>query len=114
MERPGSLPYSEKNTKAIEGLLGRVRSLNPSARARLLTMLNDEMDLPYLDMMEREYAKLFRTLTPTHAIELRGRFVKALNEQRGYLVGLVRNILQECGDKELQPSEEELQSDSQE
>ena len=60
-----------------------------------MTMLDEEMDLPYLDAMEREYAAAFRRIAPEHATHLRGRFVQALNDQRAYLVGLVRNVLQE-------------------
>ena len=101
-----------EHTRAIEKLLVRVRGLNKDARARLGTMLDDEMDLPYLDVMEREYAKLFQTLAPDQSVDLRGRFVKTLNEQREYLVGIVRNVLQEPDENALPLQDEGLQSNS--
>ena len=94
MELPASFPDPKTNIQAIESLLDRVRSLDKEARTRLAVMLDDEQDLPYLDVMEREYAKAFREVAPDHATMLRGRFVTALNEQREFLVGLVRNVLQ--------------------
>jgi urease accessory protein UreE len=65
-------------------------------------MLNEELDLPYLDVMEREYAKTFRRIAPDHANLLRSRFVRALNDQREYLIQLVRNVLQEQDGNALQ------------
>lgn len=100
MELPAIFPNPETNAPQIESLLDRVRTLDKDARIRLATMLDDEMDLPYLDLMEREYAKAFRQVAPDHATMLRGRFVTALNEQREFLVGLVRNVLQEEDKKE--------------
>lgn len=95
MELPASFPNHEKNAQAIEALLERVRKLDPAAKARLAAMLDNEMDLPYLDAMEREYAKAFQRIAPGHATVLRGRFVLALNEQREFLVGLVRKVLRD-------------------
>jgi hypothetical protein len=95
MQLPSCFPNPQRNSKAIESLLERVRGLDPDSKNRLAAMLDDEMDLPYLDVMEREYASAFRRIAPDHANQLRGRFVQALNEQRSFLVGLVRNVLQE-------------------
>lgn len=100
MELPAIFPNPETNAPQIESLLERVRTLDKDARNRLATMLDDEMDLPYLDLMEREYAKAFRQVAPDHATMLRGRFVTALNEQREFLVTLVRNVLHEETEKE--------------
>ncbi|HOE96498.1 MAG TPA: hypothetical protein PLS90_06530 [Candidatus Sumerlaeota bacterium] len=96
MELPASIPDNERNNQAIEALLNRVRGLDKEARSRLSSMLDDEVDLPYLDNMEREYAKAFRNIAPEHANVLRGRFVRALNEQRAFLIGMVRNALTEA------------------
>lgn len=93
MELPASFPNRQANAEAIEALLERVRSLDKDAKARLSTMLDDEVDLPYLDIMEREYAKAFTQIAPDNAVMLRGRFVMALNQQRERLVGLVRKEL---------------------
>lgn len=101
MDLPPSIPNHERNIQAIQALLERVRGLNRDARSRLAAMLDDELDLPYLDAMEREYAKAFRSIAPEHANTLRGRFVTALNEQREFLVAQVRNILQEGSESEL-------------
>jgi histidinol dehydrogenase len=95
MQLPSCFPNPQRNGKAIETLLERVRNLDDDAQKRLATMLDDEMDLPYLDVMEREYAMAFQKIAPDHATQLRGRFVQALNEQRTFLVSLVRNVLQE-------------------
>jgi hypothetical protein len=95
MQLPSCFPNPQRNGKAIETLLDRVRGLDDEAKKRLAAMLDDEMDLPYLDVMEREYAMAFQKIAPDHATQLRGRFVQALNEQREFLVGLVRNVLQE-------------------
>lgn len=102
MELPASFPNPQRNAQAIEGLLDRVRRLDKDAKARLSAMLNDELDLPYLDVMEREYAKTFRRIAPDHANMLRSRFVTALNDQRSHLIGLVRKVLQEGSDTLLQ------------
>lgn len=102
MQLPSSFPNPQRNAQAIEGLLDRVRRLDNDAKARLSAMLDDELDLPYLDVMEREYAKTFRRIAPDHATMLRGRFVKALNEQREYLISLVRKALHECESNTLQ------------
>ena len=77
-----------------------MRTLDKDSRKRLSSMLDAELDLPYLDMMEREYAKAFRQMAPEHATMLRGRFVTALNEQREFLVSLVCKVLQEEDSKE--------------
>ena len=111
MPMPPSIPNSSKNAQAIEALLERVRNLDNEAKSRLASMLDNEVDLPYLDVMEREYAKAFRRLSPEHANMLRGRFVCALNEQREYLVGLVRNVLQESEVNDLQTSTQDTVSD---
>src|SRR5947207_2879560 len=95
MEFPPSIPKHERNIQAIEALLDRVRRLDHDAKKRLGTMLDDELDLPYLDVMEREYAKAFRCIAPGFAITLRSRFVAALNEQRDFLIIEVRKVLQE-------------------
>ena len=95
MQLPASFPNPQRNTQAIQALLERVRGLEPEAKIRLAAMLDEEMDLPYLDTMEREYAKAFRRIAPEHATMLRGRFVTALNEQRGFLVEMVRKVLQD-------------------
>ncbi len=95
MNRPLNSPENPRNAKAVAALLDRVRNLDDDARNRLLAMLDDEMDLPYLDVMEREYASFFRQVCPEQAAMLRGRFVNALNSQREHLVGLVRNALQQ-------------------
>lgn len=95
MDLPAIFPNPETNIPQIESLLERVRGLDKESRQRLAAMLDDEADLPYLDAMEREYAQAFRQVAPEHATLLRGRFVTALNEQRQFLVGLVRNVLQE-------------------
>ena len=106
MELPASFPNPQRNAQAIEGLLERVRRLDKDAKTRLSSMLNDELDLPYLDVMEREYAKTFRRIAPEHANLLRSRFVHALNDQRAHLITLVRNVLQEESDNTLQPEPE--------
>ncbi len=85
---------TDRNKRAVDSLLERVRGLDEEAKSRLLNMLDEEMDLPYLDMMEREYAKVFRCVSPEHATMLRGRFVETLNRTREYLVSEVRKILQ--------------------
>ena len=102
MDLPPSIPNSTRNSEAIEALLSRVRSLDRDARSRLVSMLDDEVDLPYLDTMEREYATAFRSIAPQHATMLRSRFVTALNEQRDFLIGMVRNALQEAELNEMQ------------
>jgi uncharacterized protein YecE (DUF72 family) len=102
MQLPASFPNPQRNREAIEALLDRVRKLDDDARTRLATMLDEEMDLPYLDTMEREYAKAFQRIAPEHAIMLRGRFVQALNDQRMFLVGLVRKALQDSTGNDLQ------------
>jgi hypothetical protein len=86
MDLPPSIPNHEQNIQAIQALLNRVRGLDKDARARLAAMLDEELDLPYLDAMEREYAKAFREIAPQYAATLRGRFVNALNEQREFLI----------------------------
>lgn len=111
MEFPPSIPNNSKNAKAIEALLDRVRRLDKDAKSRLLSMLDDEVDLPYLDVMEREYAKAFRRISPKHANALRGRFNRALAEQREYLVGLVRKVLQGCEDIDLQMAKQDTVKD---
>lgn len=103
MELPAIFPNPETNIPQIESLLDRVRTLDKAARVRLAAMLSDEMDLPYLDMMEREYAQAFRQVAPEHATMLRGRFVSALSEQREFLVSLVRKVLQEQDAAEVNP-----------
>lgn len=102
MQLPSSFPNPQRNAQAIEGLLERVRRLDTDAKARLTTMLDEEMDLPYLDVMEREYAQTFRKIAPDHATLLRGRFVTALNEQREFLIELVRKALHESERNDLQ------------
>lgn len=101
MELPPSFPNPKQNAKAVESLLNRVRTLDKEARNRLLTMLDEEIDLPYLDVMEREYAKAFQKIAPNHAVMLRSRFVSALNEQREFLVNQVRNTLQHLAANEV-------------
>lgn len=103
MELPAIFPNPETNLPQIESLLDRVRTLDRDARGRLATMLDNEMDLPYLDLMEREYARTFRQMAPDHATALRGRFVSALNEQREFLVSMVRKVLQEEDEKQVNP-----------
>jgi histidinol dehydrogenase len=110
VQLPSCFPNPQRNSKAIEALLERVRNLDDEAQKRLATMLDEEMDLPYLDVMEREYASAFRRIAPEHATHLRGRFVQALNEQRAFLVGLVRNVLQESLGKSLQSPAQESNS----
>ena len=95
MDLPPSIPNHDRNLQAIEALLDRVRQLDKNAKARLAAMLDDELDLPYLDVMEREYAKAFRAIAPDHANTLRTRFVAALNDQREFLISQVRNVLQD-------------------
>lgn len=95
MDLPDCFPNPEHNAQQIENLLKRVRNLDATARRRLSSMLDEEMDLPYLDVMERQYAQAFQQVAPDHATELRGRFNQALNEQRMFLVGLVRQALRE-------------------
>ncbi|MCE5229154.1 hypothetical protein LLG95_06110 [bacterium] len=95
MQLPSSPSENPRNAQAVAALLERVRRLDADAKKRLNAMLDDEMDLPYLDAMEREYAQFFKTVCPDQASLLRGRFVKALNEQRQNLVGMVRNVLHE-------------------
>jgi hypothetical protein len=104
MELPPSFPNPEKNIVAIEALLDRVRKLDKEAKVRLALMLDEELDLPYLDIMEREYAKAFRRIAPNHANLLRTRFVTALNEQRVFLIDQVRKELQAGEDNEMQPT----------
>jgi hypothetical protein len=101
MELPSSFPNPQQNAKAIETLLARVRKLDRDARVRLVSMLDEEVDLPYLDVMEREYARAFQKIAPEHALTLRSRFVSALNEQREFLVDLVRKVLEECEQEEV-------------
>jgi len=101
MDLPPSIPNHEQNLQAIEALLDRVRGLDKEAKTRLSAMLDEELDLPYLDAMEREYAKAFRAIAPQYATTLRGRFVSALNEQREFLVAQVRKVLHDDGGKEL-------------
>jgi hypothetical protein len=98
MQLPASFPNPQRNTQAVQALIERVRNLEPEAKIRLAAMLDEEMDLPYLDTMEREYAKAFRRIAPEHATMLRGRFVSALNEQRSFLVEMVRKVLQESAE----------------
>lgn len=100
MELPAIFPNPDTNVPQIESLLDRVRTLDREARHRLAAMLDDELDLPYLDMMEREYARAFREVAPAHATMLRGRFVSALNEQREFLVNMVRKVLHDEDEKE--------------
>ena len=102
MQLPSSFPNPQRNAQAIEGLLDRVRRLDKEAKTRLSAMLDDELDLPYLEVMEREYARTFRRIAPEHATMLRGRFVNALNEQREFLIDLVRKALQDGEGNELQ------------
>jgi hypothetical protein len=102
MQLPPCFPNPQRNGKAIEALLERVRNLDIDAKKRLVTMLDEEMDLPYLDVMEREYAQAFQRIAPDNANHLRGRFVQALNEQRAFLVGLVRKVLQDGLENALQ------------
>jgi hypothetical protein len=111
MQLPSNFPNPQRNAQAIQGLLERVRRLDQDAKARLNSMLDEELDLPYLDVMEREYAKTFRRIAPEHANLLRSRFVRALNDQRSYLIDLVRNVLQENGGNTLQ-SEPELEAEN--
>jgi hypothetical protein len=101
MKLPPNFPNNPHTARNIQTLLTRVRRLSPAAKERLSTMLDEEMDLPYLDTMEREYAKFFRQVAPERATMLRGRFVRALNVQRDFLVGLVRKVLQEPEGNEL-------------
>lgn len=101
MQLPSSPSENPRNAQAVAALLERVRRLDSDAKKRLSAMLDDEMDLPYLDTMEREYAQFFKTVCPDQASMLRGRFVKALNEQREHLVDMVRNVLHE-GSKPMQ------------
>jgi hypothetical protein len=105
MEMPAHFPRQEKSLRQIEALLNRVRGLDRDAKARLSVMLDEEMDLPYLDVMEREYAKVFQRVAPGQATILRGRFVMALNEQRQFLIGLVRNALQTEEDNSMQSAQ---------
>lgn len=100
MELPQEFSNSHRNVKAVEELLERVRGLDQDARDRLENMLDDEMDLPFLDVMEREYAKAFRRIVPDHANQLRGQFVSALNRQREILIGLVRQAIQDANHQE--------------
>jgi hypothetical protein len=95
VDTPAGLPNPQANLKAIQALLTRVRGLNKDAKARLGVMLDDEADLPYLDAMEREYARAFQEIVPEKAVMLRGMFVQSLNQQREKLVGMVRNALHE-------------------
>ena len=73
MDLPPSIPNHDQNVQAIEALLSRVRGLDKKAKKRLAAMLDEELDLPYLDAMEREYAKAFREIAPQYATTLRGR-----------------------------------------
>ena len=104
MDLPENFPNPERNRVAIQGLLDRIRTLDKPARGRLRAMLDEEMDLPYLDVMEREYARAFQRVAPDHAVALRGRFIQALNDQRAFLVALVRKTLQDCECNELRQS----------
>ncbi len=98
MQMPSSPSENPRNAQAVAALLERVRRLDADAKKRLSAMLDDDMYVPYLDTMEREYAQFFKTVCPDQAAMLRGRFVTALNQQREQLVGMVRNVLHE-GDK---------------
>ena len=109
MELPSSFPNPQQNTKAIETLITRVRNLDREARNRLATMLDEEIDLPYLDVMERQYAQAFRKIAPEHALALRSRFVSALNEQREFLVTLVHRVLRECDQEDMFLNEPSLE-----
>ncbi len=111
MQLPQGFPDNPRNAEAVHTLIDRVRKLEPSAKARLAVMLEEEMDLPYLDAMERQYADFFRKVAPDNATMLRGRFVEALDRQRIYLVGLVRQALTE-GCNGLQNSSSDMQNDS--
>lgn len=104
MNLPSYFPNPERSQKLIDELLDRVRSLDPSAKKRLMALLEDEADLPMLDKVERDYReKVVGTLAKMSnrdaaaqlASTLRGHFVKNLNLQRAYLHELVRNVLQE-------------------
>ena len=98
MDTPAGLPNPQANIQAIQALLTRIRGLSQEAKTRLDAMLDDEADLPYLDAMEREYARAFQEIVPEKAVMLRGMFVQSLNQQREKLVGMVRNVLHENDD----------------
>ncbi|MEN6625098.1 MAG: hypothetical protein ABFD69_02600 [Candidatus Sumerlaeia bacterium] len=112
MQLPSSPSDNPRNAQAVAALLERVRRLDPAAKKRLTTMLDDEMDLPYLDAMEREYAQFFQSVCPDQSSMLRGRFVRALNEQREHLVGMVRKVLQEGDDNSVHTTQPDFLSDS--
>ena len=95
MQLPPSFPNPQRNTEAIRTLLDRVKALNHESKRRLRKMLDEELDLPYLDALERECALAFRRVAPDQALMLRGRFVQSLNEQRGFLLSLVYEALNE-------------------
>ena len=67
MQLPQGFPDNPRNAEAVHTLIDRVRKLEPSAKARLAVMLEEEMDLPYLDAMERQYADFFRKVAPENA-----------------------------------------------
>jgi len=109
MDVPGCFPNPGRSSRQIEELLARVRNLDSKSKTRLRTMLADEMDLPYLDAMERAYHEVFRQIAPEHATQLRSRFVTAINAQRAFLTDLVLKALDEQpapdgqGDTEREP-----------
>ncbi len=101
MDFEKKLPNPQVDQQNIDALLNRISRLDKTARERLRLMLDDEMDLPYLDVMEREFARAFRKIAPDYANQLRGRFINALYEQRELLTGKVRSLLQQLDEDEL-------------
>ena len=55
MSLPSFFPDPQRSQKLIDDLLERVKGLDPLAKKRLLSLLEDEADLPLLDKVEREY-----------------------------------------------------------
>lgn len=88
----------QQRRDAIDALIARVRALPAIDKMTLARMLENEVDLPYLDSMEREYSSIYRTLAPDRAVALRGRFLQTLTQSREQLLTEIWKVLHEdCG-----------------
>lgn len=113
MSLPPYFPEPNRSEKLIQDLLERVRKLDPTAKKRLVELLETEADLPMLDKLERSYReRVMETLTKVtdrpSALELsnalRSHFNKNLALQREYLHSLVRKTLQDSLEAETAPT----------
>jgi hypothetical protein len=112
MPLPSFFPDPGRSEKLIGDLLERVRKLDPSAKRKLVDLLENEADLPMLDKLERGYrervmATLSKVTDRKSANDLgnalRAHFNKNLVLQREYLHDLVRKTLQSSLEAEATP-----------